>query len=66
MFAYNTLPNSISDSKAYLTITGGQNGIVQQKPMWLAGSFSRTGYVPAVYSNTSAKTGLLFIEYKRQ
>ena len=66
MFAYNTLPNSISEKKTYLTIAGGQNGIVQQMPMWQAGSFSRTGAVAPVFSNTSEKTGLIYIEYKQQ
>jgi hypothetical protein len=64
MIAYNDLPNSVSEKSTFLTLNNGQNSIVQQKPMWLAGAFSRTRKENPLYSNATATGQTLIIGFK--
>jgi hypothetical protein len=64
MILYHELPSTLTDVKSYLTVTNGKQSIIQNSPMWIAGSFSRTEFVRPLYTNASLEKRLILVTYK--
>jgi len=64
MSSYTSLPNSISDGKAYLSEKNGRCGIVQQNLMWSQGAFSNTPIRYKLFTNASLRGLLIAEEYR--
>lgn len=64
MIFYHELPNSLTDVKSYLTVTNGKQSIIQNSPMWVADSFSRTEFVRPLYTNASLEGMLILVAFK--
>jgi hypothetical protein len=65
MIAYTELPSSITEGKCYLSVSEGQNSLIQRSPIWTTGSFSKTNFVYPLFTNASLQGRLILIGYKR-
>lgn len=64
MTLYHELPSTLTDFRSYLTVTNGKQSIIQNSPMWIADSFSRTKFVCPLYTNASLEGTMILVAFK--